>query len=502
MDESFGSFQFFSELVELLQKKQYPAAYQYIRMGGLLKEQRFWDKILLEALNCTDHMFRTVYETIAGAGQESPQSLHFRFSTSSGDLCRSPDYVELEGGILEAACALGKPAHIAYLLEQGLPEYQHRRLILKYYNQYILDMWSDEGESRLPDPPLLVYAMLNGNLDAVRFLLERQPLPDPENITLQTAVLKGLYTESGEQPEGAGMLRRWCAETVAEAVYGLTEPMFCPMAHRLEDLPADLEDLSMEQLVEPWPVESDRLPMERADWVVAQGLVAPIRVLRRWYETGRYGLEEALAYLRAHRQFQPSSEYANHARMFQLSAVLMRYVPEVCSRKEFQWWLFATGLLPQESMVEAVLADREIGLLQVDHPVMVDDLELVEFLLTRGSDTHQRILEQLHNTCGVCLAGPLACPEETMARDNRLEFFPQILRYCTRAEGQWRECSILAYQIACHGSVQYLWKALSAGFLAGEPWDQFMALLKQYEAHALIPIALANGPKQKREYVL
>lgn len=460
-------------------------------------------------------MFRTVYETIDGAGQESPQSLHFRLSASSSEHCGNLGDVELDGGILEAACAVGKPEHIAYLLEQNLPVCHWRQLNLQYYNHdgKVLDtwahlerkspdMWAGEGQSELPDPPLLVYAMLNGNMDAVRFLLQRQPLPDPENITLQAAVLKGLYAENEEDREGAGLLRRWCAEMVAEAVYDLKEPMFCSMAQRLEDLPENLEDLTMEQLTEPWPVESDRLPMERADWAAAQGLVAPIRVLRHWYETGRYGLEETMEFLRAFQRFRSPAYYTNYTRMFQLSAIMMHYVPEVCRRKEFQWWLFATGLQSRETMVADVLAERELGLRQVKKPVIISDRKLVEYLLLCGTDVHRKILEQLHNTCGICLAGALPCSKNIMVREIQLEFFPQLLRYCTRKEGQWRRCSILAHQIACHGSVQYLRKALSAGFLAGEPWDQFVALLKQHEAHALIPIALANSPRQKRAYVL
>lgn len=517
----------FKNLLWSLSTKNYSRSYSILK---LLKEYAFpqFDDpdhnlltcILVESMKGTLKLFQTVYETLNLYFEELPtfvfcQSYVFtpqEIQNATNDLFETYDCtddilfkVSFWGNILELACCLGSPKLVAYLL--SLPDLPKDRSVI--YLGTTLE---------LHNPPLLAYAILAGNTNVAQFLLDQPDQADPDNLVLQTLALFQLYwLNTWKNPNDSSwslLSMKWTADLVFDEIYQFSTLL----------LPDSLEN--------PTPPHS--LPMQLSQWVVAQGWIAPLEVLRHWFSTGQYGRKEAVEIIASYEANMNESIITNELprnsqrRIFGLSGIFLRYVPGIGTEPDFGNFLLKSGFplehreTPPETdlfslfnfpdqdqdlsgavLEEKVMEDIQAGLTQMDQPVKISSYEVILNYLAIENELQMRILQLLHRTCGVELCGK--------ATSTSLEFFPYrlsrsssqlLLECCTRDQTPLEHCGWIAQLIARRGSIDTLKTALKNGLLDGEPLPEFIRLLNENNKYDLISIILTDGPQQDGKYSL
>lgn len=407
---------------------------------------------------------------------------------------------------------------------------------------------------------LLAYAIVHGDLSALKSLLKWPEYVHPQDLSLQAMVLFGLYLPDSLDTIFLISRRapvKAAAKLVAEKVY------------HLSDLPPD-------SLAGADPALSAyAIPMKLCSWVIPQGWVAPLNVLRHWFSTGRYGRREALgivySYKHTHSRYLECS-----SRILLLFAMMLRYVPEIGNCRYFTQLLFknsqnhgcpsytsfdgyldAMALLngasqgehkkkqePEaednveedadyEKFIETLLEvkvqqerrflqELRIGAKQMRQPMGLRDKQTIQYLMSSSCKLHGHILQLLHDTCGVKLCGEALTfspdtdfmSKEDIAKytggpyppsnqnSNSRSSFSKLLKYCTRDTSPLQHCSFITRYLAVHGTKRDLVTALKNGLLKGEPWPEFIQLLNHFERNDLIPIAQVNNPNQSQYYDL
>lgn len=516
----------FKNLLWSLDQKSYSRAYKIL---ALLKDyavpqvidldHSLLTYIFLKSMECTLKLFQTVYETMSLYYEEIPALSIYRsyaftkrhkrdesddlfgIHNGRGNLFR----VSFYGNILETACFLGSSKLVEFLL--SLPSFPNDCSAIYLSNAL-----------ELRNPPLLAYAILGGNTDVAQFLLDHTEQADPDDPALQTLALFQLYwlkpLEAQYDISFDLISMKWAADQVFDEVYQFPTLL----------LPESLET----------PSSPDFLPLQLSQWVVAQGWIAPLEVLRHWFSTGQYGRKEAVEIIASYEANMNESIITNELprnsqrRIFGLSGIFLRYVPGIGTEPDFGNFLLKSGFplehreTPPETdlfslfnfpdqdqdlsgavLEEKVMEDIQAGLTQMDQPVKISSYEVILNYLAIENELQMRILQLLHRTCGVELCGK--------ATSTSLEFFPYrlsrsssqlLLECCTRDQTPLEHCGWIAQLIARRGSIDTLKTALKNGLLDGEPLPEFIRMLNENNKYDLISIILTDSPQQDGKYSL
>lgn len=517
----------FKNLLWSLDQKSYSRAYKIL---ALLKDyavpqvidldHSLLTYIFLESMECTLKLFQTVYETVSLYYKEiSALSIYrsyaftkrhkrdesddlFGIHNGRGNLFR----VSFYGNILETACFLGFPKLVEFLL--SLPSFPNDCSAIYLSNAL-----------ELRNPPLLAYAILGGNTDVAQFLLDHTEQADPDDPALQTLALFQLYwlkpLEAQYDISFDLISMKWAADQVFDEVYQFPTLL----------LPESLET----------PSSPDFLPLQLSQWVVAQGWIAPLEVLRNLFSTGQYGRKEAMEIIASFAAskhdtdgtFNPPLNFQR--RIFGLSGIFLRYVPGIGTEPDFGNFLLRSGFtlehremrlktdpfslfnfpvenqdLACDDLEEKVMADIQSGLAQMDQPVKLSsDLVISDFLRLENK-LQKRILQLLHRTCGVELCGSALTTSIDFFFSSYISpaFSQVLLECCTRDPTPLEHCGWIAEQMARSGSMDILKIALKNGLLEGEPWPEFLKLLNENKRYDLLSIILAKAPLQNEQYSL